>query len=202
MNEKKQIVAAFDFDGTLTYRDLLLPFLIYLAGEQQTYLSVLSSLPQVIQGYFREDLRQEAKEAILTKLIKDKPMSEIRAKGEQFALGPVEKELRQEGMEKLRWHQQQGHRCILISANLNSFLEPWAFQAGFLDLICSKLAVDSNQCATGKLVGLNCRGPEKVRRLSELLGPKENYILYAYGDSKGDKELMAMADYPFYRCFS
>src|SRR6202034_948345 len=103
MNEKKQIIAAFDFDGTLSYRDLLLPFLVYLAGFGPTYQSILSSFPQIIQASLQDSLRQNAKEALLTKLIKGMPMSEINAKGKQFALGLIEKEIRPEGMEKLRW---------------------------------------------------------------------------------------------------
>jgi phosphoserine phosphatase len=52
---------------------------------------------------------------------------------------------------------------------------------------------------TGELALPNCYGVEKSRRLTALLGEREAYTLYAYGDSKGDKELLAMADYSYYR---
>ncbi|MCB1149091.1 MAG: HAD-IB family hydrolase, partial [Chlamydiia bacterium] len=58
---------------------------------------------------------------------------------------------------------------------------------------------DSKGVLTGKLLGANCRGPEKVRRILETFGPKESYLLYAYGDSAGDREMLALADHPFFR---
>ena len=46
-------------------------------------------------------------------------------------------------------------------------------------------------------MGKNCWGTEKVRRLQELVGSKEGYVLYAYGDTRGDRELLEYADHPF-----
>jgi phosphoserine phosphatase len=54
---------------------------------------------------------------------------------------------------------------------------------------------------TGRLSGRNCYGPEKVERLEEVLGKLDNYLVYAYGDSKGDRELLAVADHGFFRHF-
>jgi phosphatidylglycerophosphatase C len=65
----------------------------------------------------------------------------------------------------------------------------------------SRLEITPTGHATGRLAGLNCWGPEKVRRLIEYAGPKENYLLYAYGDSRGDREMLNLADNPFYREF-
>jgi phosphatidylglycerophosphatase C len=60
---------------------------------------------------------------------------------------------------------------------------------------------------TGALVGDNCRGPEKLRRLDEWLaewlpgrdgieGGRRGVVLWAYGDSVGDRELLGAADHP------
>ncbi|MGH9000745.1 MAG: haloacid dehalogenase-like hydrolase, partial [Acidimicrobiia bacterium] len=47
---------------------------------------------------------------------------------------------------------------------------------------------------TGALLGANCRGAEKVARLREWLGGEELEVdLWAYGDSRGDAELLALA---------
>ena len=46
----------------------------------------------------------------------------------------------------------------------------------------------------------NCRGPEKARRLLAWLdanhGGRDAVELWAYGDSPGDRELLAAADKP------
>ena len=73
---------------------------------------------------------------------------------------------------------------------------------GFDEIITSECQFDDRRILTGKLRGLNCWGPEKVRRLNEKMGPRDQYTLYAYGDSQGDRELLAFADFPFFRTFS
>jgi phosphoserine phosphatase len=78
-------------------------------------------------------------------------------------------------------------------------LEPWAKQKGFTDVLVSSLEINSSGIATGKLRGLNCWGPEKARRIKEHLHPIDQYYIYAYGDSLGDKELLALADETFFR---
>jgi len=104
-------------------------------------------------------------------------------------------------MDRLQWHLEQGHRCIIVSASIDIYLEPWAESFGVHDVICSRLA-SPNGFVTGKLMGANCWGPEKVRRLEEEFGNLEDYNLFAYGDSRGDRELLAAADHPFYRTYS
>jgi phosphoserine phosphatase len=52
-----------------------------------------------------------------------------------------------------------------------------------------------------RLDGANCKGPEKVRRLQAHLGPLEEVVLEAYGDSRGDRELLLAAELPHYRSF-
>ncbi len=100
-------------------------------------------------------------------------------------------------MTRLHWHQRQGHRCVLVSASMDIYLKPWAAAAGFDDVVCSTLEFHDGR-VTGRLAGGNCYGDEKARRLAQLLG-EQDYTLYAYGDSRGDKELLAMADYGYYR---
>lgn len=196
---KKQIVVAFDFDGTLTHKDALIPFFKFLKNPLQAY-ALLSSRLHWFAGFVLGVVtRQQAKEAVLETFLKGRGQDELLKIGTTFAEGPLNKLINQKGLKKLRWHQQQGHRCILISANLDIFLQPWAEKMQFDDLICSQLAFDPQGKATGKLSGVNCWGPEKVRRLLSILGPKDNFELYAYGDSRGDKELLALADHPFYR---
>ncbi len=113
----------------------------------------------------------------------------------------AEVRIKPQAMERLHWHKQQGHDCILVSASLELYLVPWAKRHGFQDILASRLEIDQKGRVTGQLIGKNCWGAEKRRRLIELLGPQKYYQLYAYGDSRGDQELLEIADYPFYRLF-
>lgn len=196
---QNNIVAAFDFDGTLTYYDSLFPFLLFTDGYLKTITNILMILPNLIGYALKLSSRQATKEAMLTRSLGGRSINNIRENANEFASTEIPKLLRPEAMEKLQWHLSQKHRCIIVSATLDDYLIPWAKKIGVQDVVSSKLEVNGNGTVTGKLSGLNCWGPEKPRRLTELLGPRENYTLYAYGDSRGDKELLEFADYPFYR---
>lgn len=196
----KETVAAFDFDGTITYRDTLLPFLLYGEGTIGTFSKLFTVTPSLALYAMKKLSRQTTKETVLTRFFQGKKEGNVRQLGTEFAHTVLSKHLRPEAVKKIKWHQQQGHRCILISANLDVYLEPWAKQNGFEHVICSQVQFIQGQ-ATGKLIGLNCWGPEKKRRLEEYLGNRADFRLYAYGDSLGDKDLLEMADYSFYRTF-
>lgn len=201
MNQDKLSIAAFDFDGTLTYHDTLFHFLLFSQGKLSALSKLFLEVPNLALYAMGKIARQQAKEGVLTRFFAGQPMEKIRRIGQEFASAQLQKHLKPEAMRKLKWHQQQGHKCVLISASVDVYLDPWAKQAGIDHVICSQMAQAPNGLATGKLQGLNCWGPEKSRRLTEYLGDRSNYNIYAYGDSRGDKELLEMADYPFYRTF-
>lgn len=201
--QPKQIIAAFDFDCTITKHDALIYFLIYSKGIVDCLTKFISLAPQLIGYLFGCISRQQTKELIFTKFFKGMSISQLKELGTAFAHSEnINKLLNRVALKRIEWHRNQNHRLILISAGIDAYLKPWANLAGFDDIICSKVAVSQDNKVTGKLDGLNCWGPEKTRRLLELCGPRDSFILYAYGDSRGDKELLATADYPFYRTMS
>lgn len=199
--QNKTIVAAFDFDGTLSYHDTLFYFLLYTHGVWLSLYHFVPLLPTFAAYLLGKLDRQQTKEAVLSRFFSDVPIDAVKEKGIAFSKTKLHKHIKPEAKARLEWHQRQGHRCILISASLDAYLAPWAKEMGFRDCITSRLE-SVNGLVTGKLIGKNCRGVEKVRRLDELLGPRERYYLFAYGDSDGDRELLAFADAPFYRRFN
>lgn len=201
MDQSKKIIAVFDFDGTLTLGDSLPHFFIFLNGRLRTALKFTLLLPYLIGFVLGMSSRQKTKERILQSFLKGLPQNFIEKKGIEFAESNLNRLLRKEAMQKLRWHQSQGHCCLLISANLNLYLHHWAKINGFQHAISSECEVSSEGILTGRLQGKNCWGMEKVRRLNQLLGSSD-HIIYAYGDSEGDRELLAHAHYPFYRRFN
>ena len=196
------VVAAFDFDQTLTYHDTLLPFLFSVSGYPAGFYKLAMQTPKLIVFLLKKASRQEIKESYLTRFIGGMSKKEALDKGERFARQAIQKRLKPAALQRLQWHKDQGHRCVLVSANLDLYLHPWGKIMGFDEIITSECHVDDRQILTGKLRGLNCWGPEKVRRLNEKMGPRNQYTLYAYGDSEGDRELLAFADFPFFRTFS
>jgi phosphatidylglycerophosphatase C len=195
---KNRIIAAFDFDGTLTYSDTLIFFLLFCRGPWISLPLFVIALPFYLLFKLKIISRQRAKEILLTLFLHGKSDEEIGALGKSFATQQIERHLRPKALERIAWHKNQGHELILISANLREFLLPWAEQVGFNRVISSELEINHGKI-TGKLVGKNCHGHEKLRRLEDEVGPLSEVTLYAYGDSVGDRELLEAADHPFYR---
>lgn len=196
---EKPTIAAFDFDGTISYHDTLLPFLLDINGIFKTYFYLFLELPFLLGFIFKITSRTKVKEKVLTRFFKGIKIEELNELGIKFAKTKLPHLVRPEALERIKWHKEQNHICVLISASLDVYLKPWAESIGFNDILTSSLDIDSEEYITGKLKGLNCWGNEKVRRLQNLYGSKENYTLYAYGDSLGDQELLKYADYPFYK---
>lgn len=193
------IIAAFDFDNTLTDRDSLLPFLVQLKGWPYTTTRLAMLTPAFLCYGVGSITRQGIKEKILKQFICSQPENELKVAAEKYASSTLNQFIKPHVYNRLKWHQTQGHRCILVSASLELYLKPWAVKHGLETALASRLELNEAGHATGNLVGLNCWGAEKVRRLIEYAGSKQNYQLYAYGDSRGDQELLNLADHPFYR---
>jgi HAD superfamily phosphoserine phosphatase-like hydrolase len=107
--------------------------------------------------------------------------------------------LRPEALERLRWHQARGDRVLLCSASPRMLLQPLAEYLR-VELLATELQQEGGHWQP-RLDGANCKGPEKVRRLQAHLGPLEGFVLEAYGDSRGDRELLLAAELPHYRSF-
>lgn len=201
MSELKPVVAAFDFDGTLTYHDSLLPFAIFIRGKLKSTFLLLLVLPWMLAFVLKIISRQSAKEKLLRSFFGGEHVETMNRWGEEFAKHGIPFLLRPAAMERFQWHKAQGHRCVIVSASIETYLKPWAKIVGFDDVLASRLEV-KEQKVTGRLQGLNCWGPEKIQRLEELLGSKVGYVLYAYGDSKGDFDMLEIADYAYKKKFN
>jgi phosphatidylglycerophosphatase C len=196
------IVAAFDFDGTLTHRDTLFPFLRFVSGTPDYAAKFCMITPTLCRLAVTNIDNQTAKEIVLRRFLSGRLHGELVELGEQFSDRIVPRLLRREAMNRLRWHQERGHYCLLLSASLDIYLEHWAHQQQFDNIACSILDVGRNGLVTGALKGRNCYGAEKVRRLHALIGPDKISELYAYGDNNGDQEVLAIANHAYYRKFS
>jgi len=182
-------IAAFDFDGTLTRRDCMVPFLRRLAGSRAVVRALAVESPAMARRG-----RDAVKAGVLRRLLAGRSLVEVTRSGEVFAGDIMDRRLRPDTVAILRRHQDAGDRTVLVSASLRPYLEPVAAALGIDHVICTELeAVDG--VLTGELVGGNCRGPMKAARLQAWMGdPSPDGVLaWAYGDSSGDDELLALA---------
>ncbi|HKB58470.1 MAG TPA: HAD-IB family hydrolase [Gallionellaceae bacterium] len=193
-------MAAFDFDGTISRKDTFFPFLLYAFGRPAAYRALALGLLELLRRNAHLSVRDRLKAALVRRLFTSVPREELEAVAAAYAREILESQLRPKALERIRWHREQGHRCIMVSASIDLYLKHIARELGFSDLLCTRLAA-SGDVFTGELIGSNCRRAEKVRRLTVLLGNVAQYRIYAYGDSAGDKEMLAIAAEKFYKPF-
>jgi HAD superfamily hydrolase (TIGR01490 family) len=100
-------------------------------------------------------------------------------------------------MERLRWHQEHGHKCVLVSASLDVYLNAWAKPTQFSEVICTSLQENNNRRASGKIGGKNCYGEEKLVRIQKWESKISQTKRYAYGDTSGDIPMLIYVDYGY-----
>lgn len=200
LKDPGKTIAAFDFDVTITTRDTFFPFLIYAFGWKKTYIAFFKLAIPGILVYLRLYSRDLFKEKIIEALFAGQGRDELYEFGCSYA-DFIYKLVRPKALDRIRWHKQQGHRLIMVSASLDLYLRPVAKKLGFDDLLCTEVDTEQKKF-TGKIRGENCRAQGKVNKLKVLLGDLSEFEIYAYGDSAGDKEMLGIATHSFYRYFT
>ena len=195
---EQRVIAAFDFDGTLTRCDTFLPFLRHWQGSTRFGLGIALESPWLTAYALGLLDNERAKGRLLRRFLRGRQLADLHAAAKTFGTEWVPQHLRESIFARLAAHQAAGHRCVLASASPRLVLEHWASRHGFDAVLATELeTIDS--LLTGAYFGHNCHGQEKVRRLKAWLGTENLPILYAYGDTRGDLPMLQMADYAYYR---
>ena len=196
MTDGRRRVAAFDFDGTISRKDSLGPFLELVCGKPELYRALARRAPVLAGIAVGLGDRDAEKERLVGRLLAGRSAATVHATGVEYARSLTEGDaLRPEMLERVAWHRAEGHEIVIVSASLDAYLEPLAPMLGVDRVFCTRLGAGPDGVLDGRLEGGNVRGAEKVRRVQEWLGA-DAVELWAYGDSAGDRELLAAADHP------
>lgn len=192
-------IAFFDFDGTITTKDTLLEFIKFSKGSLRFYLGFILNSPYLIAYKLKIISNQAAKEKILQFFFRNTSLTHFKLQCQEFAAQVLPSLLRPKAVEEITELQQQGITVVIVSASPENWIRPWADLIR-AELIATRLEINNEQL-TGKIYQNNCHGEEKVKRI------KGNYRLanydkiLAYGDSSGDKPMLAIANTSFYKPF-
>ena len=192
------VVAAFDFDGTITTKDTLFEFIKFSKGKFRLYTGVLLHSPLFLISVLGIFPKWQAKEIFFSYFFKNTNIKQFDEWGEKFVL-VVEEMLNPHALSAIKKHQQNNDTLVVISASVENWIKPWCQKQGINAVLATQIEINPAGELTGKFHSKNCYGKEKVCRLLQVFPGKENYTLVAYGDSKGDKELLAFADIALYR---
>lgn len=192
-------IYAFDFDGTLTRRDSLLEFIRFAKGEKGFALCMLRFLPLLVWMKLGFYPNWKAKQKVFSYCFRGMTVERFNALCDGFAKARP-RLLRPKGVKKLREVIAEGGKAVIVSASINNWVEP--FFAGMPEVYVVGTMIEQSEGAlTGRFLTKNCYGEEKVVRLLQLFPERTEYWLTAYGDSRGDFELLDFANESYYKPF-
>ncbi len=201
------VVAAFDFDGTLTHGGSVWPFLVAVSGRRRVVAAAAASAGRLaaaalIGGRFADD----GKEALFRRTLAGLPADEMATEAADFGRAHYRRHARTDVRRRLEWHRARGHRLLIVSASPEAYLAPVGEDLGVDAVVATRLAVGGDGRLTGGYDGGNCRGAEKLARVRRLMtdwmpetadttgASAITPVLWAYGNSDGDRQLLAGAD--------
>lgn len=200
----RPVVAAFDFDGTLTQSDTLLPFLRRLLGWPTLLWVLFICNPWLVAYVLRLMSNHRAKAVLLKAALADRSVAGVERCAQAFVRDDLPQQWRPWGLRQLVQHQQAGHCCVLVTASTSPYMHLVGASLGVDAVLCTEMEVVDGRY-TGRMATANCHGEEKVVRLKAWLAQSygaeaaHQPTLYAYGDTKGDWPMLKQAEHAWYR---
>lgn len=199
-------IYVFDFDGTLTRRDSLTAFISLACGKATLWRELLRLAPRLVLMKLGLCDNGLTKERLFARCFAGMELTAFDDICRRFARKD-NRLLRKDAVACLQKLVKTGETIFVVSASIDNWVRPVFLQFlpdGAVTVVGTQVEVKDNRL-TGRFLTPNCYGPEKVRRLQEvvpdLLSQRSRYHIVAYGDSRGDKQLLDYADESHYKPF-
>ncbi len=189
-------LALFDFDGTVTTRDTMLEFIRFAGKPTRVATGVVTLWPLGGLYLMNAMSSQRFTESLMKYFFRGQTLDHVEHLGAAFAETRLPRLVRPRALNRIRWHLENQHRVVIVSASFDVWLAPWCRKNG-LELVASRFEIRDGKL-TGRFDGRECSGPEKVRRIRSFLNLEDYAKVYAYGDSPSDKPMLALAHESFY----
>ena len=193
-------ITVFDFDGTITTKDTFALFLRYYAGTPKWAAKILSLLP-IFSAYGLKFIDRNAVKAhVIRRFFRNARKEVLDAKAERFAAEVIPGLIRPQAQACLDTKKLAPESLYICSASIAPYLRAWGRSQDIHNILATELD-SSGDRYTGEIKGWNIWGEGKVRRIFAEFAPKQVKIMEAYGDSRGDRELLHAAQASYYRPF-
>jgi phosphatidylglycerophosphatase C len=191
-------IAAFDVDGTLTWTDSFMLFLRFLAGRWGFITRMIALLPVFAAYLLKMRDRDATKNLIMQAFLRNMPEGKYRRSCADFARIAYPIIARPDALARLNSHLGVRDAVALVSASLEDYLRVWADTLGVEAVLATQVEI-RNGVLTGLMAGPNCRCAQKVARIRRHFGDAP--IVAAYGDSRGDQEMLEASQKPGFLVF-
>ncbi|MCP4132730.1 MAG: HAD-IB family hydrolase [bacterium] len=193
-------LALFDFDGTITNTDSFIAFIKYAVGKKKFAYGLFRLGPYILLYSLKIISLDTIKERIIRFFFKGWPEERFNAAARRFMEEKLPGYILQSAFDRLLWHKKMDHHVMIVTGSLDPWLSGWCDFYGF-QLIATGLEIKDG-FLTGKFRTKNCNHQEKVNRVKQAVDISSYEYIYAYGNSEGDREMLALADEQYYRHFS
>ena len=191
---------AFDFDGTITTKDTFALFLRYWAGTPLWIVKIIRLLPVFAAYGVRLIDRNHVKQHVVRVFFKNADANKLKQRAEEFAEEIIPSLIRPKALETLKSRNKPPYTLYIVSASIEDYLIPWAKKHGISNILATKLENDNGRL-TGEIDGINCWGAGKIEKIASEMAEKPYILQEAYGDTRGDREMLHTAQASFYKPF-
>ena len=122
--EKRNVVAAFDFDGTLTTKNTLIAFIRFTHGRRRLFLGFLRHIHWLLMMKMGLYPNWKVKEKVFSHFYKGMTHEQFILWGRSFA-DVAETVLNPQMVETLRRHQKEGHMVCVVTASIAKITADW-----------------------------------------------------------------------------
>ena len=189
-------IYAFDFDGTITTKDTLIEFIRYAKGSMALGLGFMRYAHLLVLMIIGLYPNYKAKQKVFAHFFKDTTLDDFNALCKAFAASSRHL-LRPNAIEAINHATKEGSEVLIVSASIDNWVQPFFPQ---VKVVSTQIEVIDGKL-TGRFLSKNCYGQEKVNRIVSLYPNRQDYHLTAYGDSRGDREMLAFADESYFKPF-
>ena len=195
---KKDGIAFFDLDGTITTKDTFIDFIVFCRGKFY-FLSGLLMLSPLIALYLLKLFPNYRLKEIFFRfyLASYYSADDLENLGKSYSIKILPSIVYKEAINQINWHKEKNHRIIILTASSPLWLSEWC-RSNELDIIGTEFVKSGNKY-TGKINGKNCLGLQKMLIVEKIINETQLNLTYGYGDSKADKNFLSILIHGSYK---
>lgn len=211
MKNKKGLLV-FDFDGTITKRDTLIEFIRFAKGTAALLWGLLLISPLIVLMKLHLYDNGKAKQRLFAHFFCGMSIDEFNGLCDDFS-NSHRSLIRRGARDNIFLAMANDLPVVVVSASIDNWVIPFFYDSNEdyiqgekhpIEVIGTQVEVVDGRL-TGRFLTPNCYGAEKLRRLKAafpaLETNRDDYFVAAWGDSRGDKEMLEFADERHYKPF-
>jgi HAD superfamily hydrolase (TIGR01490 family) len=186
----------FDLDGTITWHDTLVPYLLDVLRAHPSRILGLWRVPFALARFAVDRDRGPLKASLIRGVMGGLSRAEVARLTEAFLDRRLPHLTRPDALARIDAHRQQGDYLVLLSASTDFYVPAIGRRLGFAESRCTGVRWNGDRL-DGRLSTPNHRDRQKTRCIEALRAEHPGKTVAAYGNSASDFDHLLAVDAPF-----